>query len=60
MAQLNFHWGDAYAFAIVNGRYTATARFGQRDVLSASDPDNLLVKVRRHYRRDPPEERSST
>jgi hypothetical protein len=42
------------------GRYTATAMFGQRDVLSADDPDELLARIRGHYRREPLEERCTT
>jgi hypothetical protein len=60
MAQLRSDWGDVYLFAHAGGRYTATARFGQREVLSAEDPEELLARIRRHYRRDPPEERCST
>jgi hypothetical protein len=58
IAQLRYHWGDVYRFALVDGRYTATARFGQRDVVSADDPDELLTRIRRHY--PGPSERSST
>jgi hypothetical protein len=39
---------------------TATAKYGQHDVLTAADLEELLAKIRRHYRRDPLEERSST
>ena len=60
MASLRYHWGDAYELAVADGHYTATAKFGQRDVLSADDAEELLVKIRRHYRRDSLEERSST
>lgn len=60
MTQLRFHWGDVYRIAYSAGQYTATAKFGDRDVLSADDPVGLLAKIRRHYRRDPPEERCST
>ncbi len=60
LAQLRYHWGDVYRFAVADGRYIATAMFGQRDVLSAADPDELLAKIRQHYRRDLLEERCST
>jgi hypothetical protein len=60
LAQMRFHSGDAYRFAVVGGRYTATAKFGRRELLDADDPEQLLTKGRRHYRRDPLEERSST
>jgi hypothetical protein len=60
MAQLRFHWGDAYRFTALKGHYTATAKFGSQDVLQADDPEQLLAQIRRHYRRDPPEERCST
>jgi hypothetical protein len=59
MAQLRWHWGDVYDFAVVEDKYTATAKFGSRDQLSADDPEDLRALVRRHYRR-PLEERSST
>jgi hypothetical protein len=58
LALLNFHWDDAYKFAFRDGRYTATARFGQCEVLGSDDPDELLLKIRRHY--PGPSERSST
>jgi hypothetical protein len=60
MAQMRYHWGDVYRFAVTDGRYTATAKFGQRDVLAADNPDELLASVRRHYRPDLLEERCST
>jgi hypothetical protein len=59
LATIRYHWSDVYEITVANGRYTATAKYGQRDVLAASDPEELLGKIRRHYRR-PPEERSST
>jgi hypothetical protein len=59
LADARYHWGDVYAFAITNGRYTATARYGERDVLAADNPEELLAKVRRHYR-PPVVERGST
>jgi hypothetical protein len=46
---MRFHWGDVYRFAVVAGRYMATARFGTREVLAADDPEELLAKIRRHY-----------
>jgi hypothetical protein len=60
MAQLRYHWGDVYEFTIADGRYMATARFGQREILDAEDPQKLLGKVRRQYSRDLPQERCST
>lgn len=60
MAQLRRHWGDVYRFSVVDGRYTATAKFGRRDVLDANDPEELLGKIRRHYRPGLLEERCST
>jgi hypothetical protein len=58
LALLNFHWDDAYHFALVDGTYTATAKFGKCDVLSSDDPDELLRQIRRNY--PGPSERSST
>jgi hypothetical protein len=60
LAQLRYHWGDVYTFALVGGRYTATAKFGKGDVLDADDGDELLRQVRRHYGRDMLQERCST
>ncbi len=60
IAQLRYHWGDVYTFTVADGRYIATARFGQRDVLYGAGPDELLGKIRRHYRQDLLEERCST
>jgi hypothetical protein len=58
LAQMRFHWGDVYVFAIVMGRYTATAKFSTHNVLTADDPEQLLDKIRQHY--PGPSERSST
>jgi hypothetical protein len=60
MAQLRYHWGDAYAFTAASGRYTDTAKFGRRDVLTAEDPEQLLRKIRLHHRPELLEERCST
>jgi hypothetical protein len=60
LAQMRFHWDDAYDFAFSNGSYNATAKFGQCEVLSSEDPEDLLRKIRRRYRRDRPIEKSST
>jgi hypothetical protein len=60
MAELRYHWGDVYEFAVVGDRYTATAKFGSRDQLSADRPEELGAMVRRHYRPDLLQERCST
>jgi hypothetical protein len=60
MTQLRYDWGDAYSLAIVGGRYTATAKFGKRDVMVADDPTELLRQIRQHYGRDLLQERCST
>jgi hypothetical protein len=60
LAHLRFHWDDAYHFAFRNGSYSATAKFGRCEVLSADDPEELLRKIRRHYRRHRLVEKSST
>jgi hypothetical protein len=59
LASIRYHWSDVYEITAANGRCTATAKNGDRDVLAADDPEELLGKIRRHYRR-PLEERSST
>ncbi len=58
LAQLRFHWDDAYRIALRDGTYTATAKFGKCDVLTSDDPDDLLRMIRQHY--PGPSERSST
>jgi hypothetical protein len=59
LASMKFHWQDAYDLRLTAGQYTATAKFGTHETLAADDPEQLLVMIRRHYRRDPPEERYS-
>jgi hypothetical protein len=59
LASIRYHWSDVYQITVANGQYTATAKYGERDVLAADDPEELLAKIRRHYRR-PGQERSST
>jgi hypothetical protein len=49
MAYLRYHWDDAYVFAVIDGKYTARAKFGESDLLEADTPDKLLSMVRRHY-----------
>jgi hypothetical protein len=60
LASLRFHWGDTYDFHKAAGRYSATAKFGKGEILTAEDPEAHLTKVRRHYRPDPLDERCST
>jgi hypothetical protein len=50
---LNIHWGVQYAFAapaVPGGSWTATARFGQGDLLNGESAGELLERVRHHYR----------
>lgn len=49
LAYMRYHWEDAYTFEFANGKYSATAKFGAHELLTADDPDNLLIKIRRHY-----------
>jgi hypothetical protein len=49
MDYLRHHWDDAYVFAVIDGRYTARAKFGEMDLLEADSPEKLLSMVRRHY-----------
>jgi len=42
MAYLRYRWEHAYTFAVSDGKYTALARSGDRDLLTADDPDELL------------------
>jgi hypothetical protein len=60
MQYLRWHWGEEYELADEDGRCTAVARFGSRDVLEADSPSALLVLVRRHYPRTRRTDRSST
>jgi hypothetical protein len=38
---LRYHWGDWYDFEIRDGQYTATAKFGTDDVLTADTAEAL-------------------
>jgi hypothetical protein len=50
LADLRYHWGDVYDFARARPEgFTATARFGEHEVLRAGDLHELQAKVRRHY-----------
>jgi hypothetical protein len=46
---LKYHWGEVYTFSGSGGIYTARAAFGKHELLKADSPDELLLKVRRHY-----------
>ena len=50
LAFLRHHWDRVYDFTREDGQYVATARYGQRDRLTAATPEELLSLVRRHYR----------
>jgi hypothetical protein len=49
MARLRHEWDSAYMLAIIDDKYTARARFGERDLLEADTPGELLCVIRRHY-----------
>jgi hypothetical protein len=49
MRYLDFHWGDAYSLSEEDGSYTARAKFGARDVLTADSPAQLYLRIRAHY-----------
>lgn len=49
MAWLRYHWDEVYTFAITNGTYTGRASFGNHYLLEDDSPEELLIKVRRHY-----------
>jgi len=59
LAFLRYHWDEVYNFTRDGPQYVATAKYGQRDRLTANTPEQLLSMVRRHYR-PPPAERCST
>jgi hypothetical protein len=55
---LNMHWGSKYAFAVPQapgGRWTATAKFGQRDQVQGFSAAELLEEVHDHYLANGPE-----
>ena len=60
MKYLRWHWEQDYEITEDNGRFTARARFGSRDVLEADSPVELLTLVRRHYPRHRGTEQCST
>jgi hypothetical protein len=47
---MRYHWGQEYRFAYHDGQYTATSRNGDHATLTAEEPTDLLVQVRRHYK----------
>jgi hypothetical protein len=46
---LRYHWGDAYVITRENGIWTATARFGDRTVLTAECGEKLRRLIWNHY-----------
>jgi hypothetical protein len=46
---LRYHWGDRYEFEIRDRQYTATAKFGGADVLTASTAVELRAQLWKHY-----------
>lgn len=46
---LRKHWGTVYDFGESGGRYTATARFGDRQELASRDINELSVMIWHHY-----------
>lgn len=49
LAYLRHHWGDVYTISKQGGTWTAVARFGDRETLTAGSADDLIVMIRRHY-----------
>jgi hypothetical protein len=49
LADLRADWHPAYDFALVDGWWTAWARFGSRQTLEADTAGELRTKVRHHY-----------
>lgn len=56
---LRYHWGVWYDFEIRDGKYTATAKFGTADVLTADSAEELRGLLWKHHP-DPQTERRST
>jgi hypothetical protein len=48
MTRMRDDWESVYALAIIDGKYTARARFGKHDLLKADTPEELLSMIRRH------------
>jgi hypothetical protein len=49
---LNTHWGRKYVFMApqaINGKWIATAQFGEYDQLEEMSATELLLAARRHY-----------
>jgi hypothetical protein len=46
---LRYHWGTWYSFAVRSGQFTATAKFGTGDVLTAETAECLRQQIWRHY-----------
>jgi hypothetical protein len=54
---LNTHWGSKYSFtapAKPGGQWTAEAKFGQHDQMTAESAAELLELVRGHYQAGKP------
>lgn len=50
IAYLRNHWGEVYEFeSSSDGTFTATARFGNHQALTADSADELLLLVWHHY-----------
>ena len=45
---LRYHWGEWYVFEIRDGQYTATAKFGTADVLTADTTEELRSQSWKH------------
>lgn len=57
LIHLNMHWGSRYDFTApqnIGDKWTATARFGERDQIQASSAAELLKEVRDHYQTSRP------
>lgn len=49
LAELEFHWGEAYHLAVVDGVWTARRKDGQGDTLTDPRPEGLRVLIQADY-----------
>jgi hypothetical protein len=57
LADLGFHWGEAYSISVSDGVWRAHAFDRPADVLTADTADELRLLIRQDYRGRPRERR---
>ena len=53
LAELRYHWGEAYQLAVWGGGWRAKRRDGEGGWILAEDPEALYEAIRADYQRDP-------